>query len=145
MGAIRHPDDRQGAADCKSGTHLAAEKAKIDASLSETQANSLCSQKAACQGRIKACRTSSTRRTSEYQAYQEALKAWEQQKETIEGAADKADTLKYYEAQIKYIKEQLPGEIAALQEQRHDVARKVHESIAAIRMSTRSCSLPCSS
>jgi wobble nucleotide-excising tRNase len=69
----------------------------------------------------------------QYQAYQEALKAWEKGKQLIEGDADKSDTLKYFQAQIKYTKEQLPQEINAVQAQRLALARKVHESIAAIK------------
>lgn len=112
---------------------LIADKAKIDAALSPTADMSVVSQKAACEGRIKALQDNLDAPNKRYQAYQEALKAWEQQKQLIEGDADKPDTLKFYETQLKYIKEQLPQEIADVQGQRLVLARKAHESIAAIK------------
>jgi len=112
---------------------LVAEKENIDAALSPAEETSLLGRKTACQDRIKALQDKLDAPNKRYQAYQEALKAWQQQKELIEGESTKADTLKYYEAQLKYIKEQLPQEIAAVQEQRRAAARKAHESIAAIK------------
>ena len=112
---------------------LIAEKDKIDAALSLTSETSLVSQKAACQGRIKALQDKLDAPNKRYQTYQEALKAWEQQKQPIEGDAEKADTLKYYESQIKYIKELLPKEIDAVKVQRLAMTRKAHENITAIK------------
>jgi ABC-type lipoprotein export system ATPase subunit len=112
---------------------LVADKANVDTALSPAIDTSLISQKTACQGRIKALQDKLDAPNKQYQAYQEALKAWEQRKQLIEGEADKPDTLKYYEAQLKYIKEQLPNEIAEVQSQRLALARKVHENIAAIK------------
>jgi predicted ATPase len=110
-----------------------AEKTKVDAVLAPMEKTSLLGQKAACEGRIKALQDNLDAPNKRYQAYQEALKAWQQQKELIEGDAEKADTIGYYEAQLKYIKEQLPQEIAAVEEQRRMAAWKVHASIAAIK------------
>jgi predicted ATPase len=112
---------------------LILEKDKIDAALSPSLGTSLLSEKTACEGRIKALQEKLDAPNKRHQAYQEALKAWEQQKQLIEGDAEKADTLKYYEGQIKYIKELLPDEIDAVQGQRLAVSRKLHESIAAIK------------
>ncbi len=112
---------------------LVAEKAKIDAALSLTEDSSLLSQKAACEGRIKALQDKLDAPNKQYQTYQEALKSWQQQKELIEGDTEKVDTLRYYEAQLKYIQEFLPREIAAVKGERLTAARKVHESIAAIK------------
>ena len=112
---------------------LVAEKVKIDATLSLTEDSSLLSQKTACEGRIKALQDKLDAPNKQYQTYQEALKVWQQQKEIIEGDAEKVDTLRYYEAQLKYIKELLPQEIAAVKGERLTAARKVHESIAAIK------------
>lgn len=114
-------------------TTLAAEKGAVDAALSPTEENGLPGQKAACEGRIKALQDKLDAPNKRYQTYQEALKAWQEQKDAIVGGADNADSLKYYEAQIKYIKEQLPGEIAAITAKRRDAARKAHASIAAIK------------
>lgn len=114
-------------------TTLAAEKGTVDAALSPTEETGLPGQKAACEGRIKALQDKLDAPNKRYQAYQEALKAWQEQKDAIVGSADNADSLKYYEAQIKYIKEQLPGEIAAITAKRRDAARRAHASIAAIK------------
>ena len=112
---------------------LIAEKTKIEAALFPSEDTSLLGQQAACKGRIKALQDKLDAPNKRYQGYQEALKAWQQQKELMEGDAEKVDTLGYFEAQLKYIKEQLPEEIAAVEEQRRTAARKVHESIAAIK------------
>jgi hypothetical protein len=112
---------------------LTREKGKIDAALLPSTETSLPSQKAACLGRIKALQEQLDAPNKQYQAYREALKVWEQGTQLIEGDAEKPDSLKYYDAQIKYIKEQLPQEINAVQAQRLTLARKVHESIAAIK------------
>ncbi|MFZ0692955.1 MAG: AAA family ATPase, partial [Alphaproteobacteria bacterium] len=112
---------------------LVADKAEIDAALSPTAETSVLTQKGACEGRIKALRDKLDAPNKRYQAYQEALKGWQKQKEVIEGDAEKPDSLRYFEAQLKYIKEKLPQEISAVKEQRLALARKVHESIAAIR------------
>lgn len=112
---------------------LTAEKTKIDAALLPTGETSLPAQKAAGEGRIKALQDKLDAPNKRYQTYQEALKAWEQQKLAIEGDAGKPDTLKYYEAQLKYIKEQLPNEISAVTQQRRAAARNAHDSIAAIK------------
>ncbi|HEY7248511.1 MAG TPA: hypothetical protein VH678_32000, partial [Xanthobacteraceae bacterium] len=110
-----------------------AEKRAVDTALSPLENTSLLSQKVACEDRIKALQDKLDAPNKRYQAYQQALKVWQDQKDAIIGRADKADTLRYYEAQIKYIKEQLPGEIAAITANRREAARKVHESIGTIK------------
>ncbi len=112
---------------------LGAEKVQVDAALAPTEESSLLGQKSACEGRIKALQDKLDAPNKQYQTYQSALKAWQQQKDLIEGDAGKTESLKWYEAQIKYIKEKLPTEIAAVADERRTAARKVHESIAAIK------------
>jgi ABC-type lipoprotein export system ATPase subunit len=112
---------------------LSAEKGTIDATLSPTAETSLLSQKDAREGRIKALQDKLDAPNKRYQAYQEALKAWQQQKDAIVGNGDKPDTLKYYEAQIKYTTEELPKKISDIKEQRREATRKVHASIAAVK------------
>lgn len=112
---------------------LATEKAKVDAALSDTAEASLIKAKAACKARIKTHRDKLDEPNKQYQAYQEAVKSWEQQKSLIEGDAEKPHTVKFYEAQLKYVKEQLPKEIAAARKERIELAQKIHESIAAIK------------
>lgn len=112
---------------------LVAEKATVDAALAPTGAASLPAQKAASEGRIRGLQDKLDAPNKRYQAYQETLKAWEKRKELIEGDAAKPDTLKYYEAQLKYIREQLPRETAVITEQRRAAGREAHKSIAAIK------------
>ena len=95
---------------------LILEKEKMDADLSPTSETGLLGQKSACEGRIKALQDKLDAPNKRHQAYQEALKTWEQQKKLIEGDIEKADTLKYYESQLRYIKELLPKEIEAVQD-----------------------------
>jgi hypothetical protein len=83
---------------------LITDKGNIDATLLPDVETSLPNQKAACLGRIKALQGKLDAPNKQYQAYQEALKAWEKGKQLIEGDADKSGTLKYYQAQIKYAK-----------------------------------------
>jgi hypothetical protein len=59
----------------------------------------------ACGERIKALQDKLDAPNKRHQAYQEALKGWEQQKKLIEGDIEKPDTLKHIEGQLKYIKE----------------------------------------
>lgn len=112
---------------------LTAQKTQIDNALSENVENSLANQITACNGRIKALQDKLDAPNKQYQRYKELLKAWDQQKQAIEGDAEKTDTLKHYEAQLKYIKEQLPNEITRVKEQRTAVACNIHQSVAAIR------------
>ena len=112
---------------------LTSEKTKVDTSLAEDQEGSLPQQAAACRTRIKALQEKLDAPNRRYQQYLEALKTWERKKADIEGAVDKPDTLAYYDAQIAYLKNTLPGEITALQTQRTAVAKTIHGDIATIR------------
>jgi ABC-type lipoprotein export system ATPase subunit len=123
--------DKAQLANCRDA--LIAEKALSDAALSPTASTSLVSQKTACMDRIKALQAKLDMPNKQYQAYQEALAAWEQQKLLIEGDSSKAETLKYYEAQLSYVRDKLPNEIEGLKRQRTVFARKVHETIGSIK------------
>ena len=112
---------------------LIAEKDTVDAALSPTDGMGLSGQKNACEGRIKVLQNKLDAPNKRYQAYQEMHKAWQEQKEAIVGSADKIDTLKYYETQIKHTKENLPKEIADIKHKRREATRKVHSSIAVIK------------
>jgi ABC-type lipoprotein export system ATPase subunit len=112
---------------------LVAEKDLVDAALMESVEAGLPQKKAGCLSRIKALQDKLDAPNRLYQAYHEALKLWEQQKQLIEGDADKPETLRYYEAQLKYISEELPAEISAAHGQRAELARRIHQSIASVR------------
>jgi predicted ATPase len=112
---------------------LLAARVKVDVALSPVDDASLIGQKTACQARIKALQEKLDAPNKHYQAFQETLKSWQQQRELIEGDAEKTDTVRWCDAQLKYVKEVLPQEISAVEEQRRAAALKVHESIAAIK------------
>ncbi len=116
-----------------SRTTLSTEKTAVDASLSDTAAAGLPQQAAACKLRIKALQEKLDAPNRRYHEYLEALKAWETKKAALEGAADKPDTLAYFDAQIAYVKNTLPGESNALRAQRTGVTRTIHGDIASIR------------
>jgi predicted ATPase len=112
---------------------LIAEKAKVDIALAPGGADSFLMQKTACLVCIKGLQDKLDEPNKQYQAYQSALSAWEQQGRLLEGDADKIDTLRYYEAQLRYIKEELPKDLDAIRKQRFVLARCAHDSIAAIK------------
>ena len=116
---------------------LSAEKAEVDATLADgddqAEQPSLPQQGAACRERIKALQEKLDAPNRRYQEYLEADTAWEVKKQEIEGAPHKPDTLGYFEAQLAYLKNTLPGEIETLRGQRLQVARTIHGEIASIR------------
>ena len=112
---------------------LTVEKTAVDSSLAEEQQSSLPQQANACQVRIKALQEKLDAPNRRYQQYLEAVKVWERKKSELEGAADKPETLAYFDAQLEYLKNTLPGEISALQTERAAVARTIHGDIASIR------------
>jgi hypothetical protein len=75
---------------------LTTEKGNIDTVLLPGTEMSLPNQKDECIGRIKALQDKLDAPNKQFQAYQEALKAWEKGKQLIEGDADKSDTLQYF-------------------------------------------------
>ena len=112
---------------------LAEEKTKVDAALSPSTDTSFLDQKTACAERIKSLQDKLDAPNKQYQAYQEAIKAWQEQKQSIEGDTGTSDTLKYFETQIEFIREELPQEIADVKKQRRQCCYKLHKTIAAIR------------
>ena len=112
---------------------LTTQKAAVDADLSPETTAGVIGLKAACLGRIKTLQDQLDAPNKQYQRYTEALRLWQEKTRVIEGDADKADTLKWYEGQLHYIKTDLPKEIARLQKQRRDIAEGIHKCVAAIR------------
>ncbi len=112
---------------------LVADKEKADADLDADNDASLPAQKSACLERIKALQDKLDAPNKRFQEYNEALRAWQEKKQAIEGSADKPESLKWYEAQIDYVKTGLPGDIEKLRKQRREIAADIHKSVAAIR------------
>jgi hypothetical protein len=67
---------------------LAADKGAVDTTLSPTGDSGLPGQKAACEGRIRALQDKLDAPNKRYQAYQEALKVWQEEKDAIIGSSD---------------------------------------------------------
>lgn len=109
------------------------QKALVDTDLSRETAVGVVGQKAACLGRIEALQDQLDAPNKQYQRYNEALRLWQEKTQVIEGDANKADTIKWYEGQLNYIKADLPEEIARLQKQRRNIAEGIHKCVAAIR------------
>ena len=112
---------------------LTADKALVDAALDETLDPSLPAQKAACLARITGLQGQLDAPNKRFQEYNEALRAWQEKTLLIDGAADRPATLKGYEAQLAYLRAELPADIERARGQRRDIARGIHRSIAAIR------------
>jgi predicted ATPase len=112
---------------------LTADKAVVDAALDQTSSESLPALKLACLARIAGLQGKLDAPNKRFQEYNEALRAWQEKRQRIEGAADKSDTLKGYEAQLAYLRADLPSDIQKLRSQRRDVAKAIHRCVAAIR------------
>jgi len=112
---------------------LTADKIALDADLAPETESGVVARKAACIGRIGALQDQLDAPNKQYQQYNEALRVWQERTRVIEGDAEKPDTLKWYEAQLNYIRDCLPNEITALQQQRRNIAEGIHKGVAAIR------------
>jgi ABC-type lipoprotein export system ATPase subunit len=114
-------------------TVVNAAKAKADDALSVDHAESLPNKQKAIVEKITALKDQLDAPSKRYQTYLQQLRAWEIRKKEIEGAADVAGTVRYFEAQLQYLDKTLPKEIEVAKEQRRTVALEVHECISAIR------------
>jgi hypothetical protein len=63
----------------------------------------------------------------------ESLRAWQEKAQRIKGAADRPDWLRGYEAQLAYLRTDLPQDIEKLRTQRREIDLGIHKCIAAIR------------
>ena len=112
---------------------LTTEKTVVDRSLSPEDVDGLPRKVQAHRVRIKELQEKLDAPSRRYQEYLGVKAAWEQRKQSIEGAADKPETLAYFDAQLEYIKTNLPTELQGLRDERTEVARKCHRAVAAIR------------
>jgi len=114
-------------------TKLTADKTQVDAALDDDDDASLLAQKAACLTRIAGLQSQLDAPNKRFQEYNDALRAWQEKALLIEGAADRPDTLKGLEAQLAYLRADLPADIERVRGQRREIALGIHRSIAAIR------------
>ncbi len=83
------------------------------------------------QEKIRALRQTMDVPNQRYQQYLEQLASWESRRKDIEGAADIAGSLKFFEAQIKEL-DALPESLATVKAQRVDTVRAIYGEIAAL-------------
>ena len=114
-------------------TEINTAKAKVDTALSADNPKSLPSQQKVITEKIATLKNQLDAPSKRYQTYLQQLRAWENRKKEIEGAADIAGTLRYFEAQLQYLDKKLPKEIEAAKERRRTIALEVHKCISAIR------------
>jgi ABC-type lipoprotein export system ATPase subunit len=116
-------------------TALAADKSIVDNALAETGDASLLIKKDDIQARIKMQQDKLDAPNKIYQTYTQALQNWEQGKKNIEGSQDKPEpnTINYFQAQVKYVQEQVPVEIERLEVQRKEVSKKIYKAINSVR------------
>jgi ABC-type lipoprotein export system ATPase subunit len=110
-----------------------SDKAAVDSDLNVDNPEGLVTTKTATLGRIKGLQDQLDAPNRLYEQYNEALRAWQEKGQAIEGDASKPDTLKWYEAQLAYIHDELPQEIEKLRKQRREIAEGIHRCVAAIR------------
>ena len=112
---------------------ISAEKVKVDASLNPELPKSLIVQENAVKEKIAALKNQLDAPSKRYQNYLQELQAWQDRKQQIEGAPDTAGTLRYFEAQLVFLKDELPKQIAGAKEDRCERALAIFKCIAAIR------------
>ena len=84
----------------------------ISASLDENTTSSPVSKEKALNVEIEGLQGKLDEPNRRYQEYLDALREWQEKKEIIEGSEDEEGTLKYYEAVLKYLKEELENDLS---------------------------------
>lgn len=108
-------------------------RAANEAQLSGENSDSLISKRRAGLANVEQLKNQLDAPSKRHQDYLQQLRLWQERKEQIEGSADAAGSLRYIEAQLKYIDAKLPAEIAAAKNERRAVALNIHKSISASR------------
>lgn len=114
-------------------TELQQRRLENDARLSPERPESLLNQRKEALARLNAMKDQLDAPSKRYQNYLQKMRELQQRKEQIEGSDNTAGTLRYLEAQLKYIAAQLPAEIAAAKNARRALALKIHKCIGAVR------------
>jgi hypothetical protein len=114
-------------------TEITAAKTKVEATLSHDATDSLIGKHKAASDKITALKNQLDAPSKAYQTFLQQLRTWEQRKKEIEGAADIAGALRYFEAQLEYLDKKLPQEIDEMKAKRRMVAKSVHQCISAVR------------
>lgn len=114
-------------------TELLQQRLGNDAKLSPERPESLLSQRKDALGKLNAMKDQLDAPSKRYQNYLQQQREWQQRKEQIEGSDTTVGSLRYLEAQLKYIDAQLPAEIAAAKNVRRALSLNIHKCVGAVR------------
>jgi energy-coupling factor transporter ATP-binding protein EcfA2 len=112
---------------------LAQRRAVNEAQLSTENSDSLIVSRKAALEKLEVLKNQLDAPSKRYQNYLQQHRGWQERKTQIEGTAEAAGSLRYIEAQLKYIETLLPSEIAAAKNVRRAAALNIHKSISNIR------------
>ena len=112
---------------------LLQKRLENDVKLSPERPESLLSLRKEALGRLNALKDQLDAPSKRYQNYLQQQREWQQRKEQIEGSDTTVGSLRYLEAQLKYIDSLLPAEIAAAKNTRRALALNIHKCIGSVR------------
>jgi ABC-type lipoprotein export system ATPase subunit len=101
--------------------------------LSEYDDLSLKAKRIKCETKIKAIQTSLNKAEQEYQKYSFDLKKWEERKEALIGNSKLPDSIKFYEAELYYIDNNLSSELNDKKKERLGLSALIHSKKAEIK------------
>ena len=122
----REPLNKKGAS---SQTH----RESIGAQLLDENPDSLVVLRSAALAKVEELKSQLDAPSKRHQDYLQQLRLWQERKEQIDGSIEAAGSLRHIEAQLKYVADQLPAEIAAAKNARRAAALNIHKSISSIR------------
>jgi hypothetical protein len=101
------------------------QRTRADEELSPTNTKGLVHKKRSIEERIEQLQKTLDEPNKKYQAYEDALKAWEKQRETIIGGESIAATLKYEEQRLRDL-DKVPQQLSDAQARQVAKAREIH-------------------
>nr|WP_321497571.1 AAA family ATPase [uncultured Methanolobus sp.] len=90
-------------------------------------------KKIKCETEIKAIQTSLNKAEQEYQKYLLDLKKWDERKEALIGNSNLPNSIKFYEAELHYIVNNLSSELHAKRQERLRLSSLIHSKKAEIK------------
>lgn len=98
---------------------------EINDNLDIEKEGSLLYQQKQIKNQIKELKKQLTEPFRLYQKYLEQIEEWKKRENEIIGNKDKKDTIKYYEEQIRFVKEDLEKELSILYDKRYNTTRNI--------------------
>jgi ABC-type lipoprotein export system ATPase subunit len=123
---------------------LIEERQKVEQTLNPAHAGSLTRKTDELGKAIKKLEDHLDEPNQRYQAYENALKAWDVRRLAIIGNKDALDTIGYYEAQLKEL-DDIPAQLEKLYEMRLTKAKEIHEVIRELAATYRELYAPVNS